>query len=149
LVYFLCASGFDCVPISALRQIFRDEKYIQTLNDYRYKPTLFGRLCRPMSKGRSRYPTWQGFVRSNLDGFVKSLFGPIFVTPAKGGIHPAEGGTAFAGGTAFPTFYEVINLDYQTYRIFGRTRRGVWRDSSFIGDCRAIQLGLWRSFELF
>jgi len=78
-----------------------------------------------MSKGRSRYPIWQGFVRSNLDGFVKSLFGPIFVIPAKAGIHPAEGGTAFAGVTAFPTFYEVINLDYQTYKIFGRTRRGV------------------------
>jgi hypothetical protein len=46
-----------------------------------------------------------------FDGFVKSLFGPILVIPAKAGIHPAEGGTAFAGVTAFPTFYEIINFD--------------------------------------
>jgi hypothetical protein len=44
-----------------------------------------------------------------IDEFVKSLVGLIFVIPAKAGIHPAEGGTAFAGVTAFPTFYEIIN----------------------------------------
>jgi hypothetical protein len=49
----------------------------------------------------------RGFI---LDGLVKSLFGPIFVIPAKAGIHPAEGGTAFAGVTASPTFYEFIIL---------------------------------------
>jgi hypothetical protein len=42
------------------------------------------------------------------DGFVKSPFGPILVIPAKAGIHPVEGGTAFAGVTALPTFYEII-----------------------------------------
>jgi hypothetical protein len=41
----------------------------------------------------------------------KNPFGLIFVIPAKAGIHPAEGGTAFAGVTAFPTFYEIINVD--------------------------------------
>jgi hypothetical protein len=46
-----------------------------------------------------------------IDGIVKSPFGPIFVIPAKAGIHPAEGGTAFAGMTAFPTFYKVIKID--------------------------------------
>jgi hypothetical protein len=45
-----------------------------------------------------------------IDGFVKSPCGPIFVIPAKAGIHPAEGGTAFAGVTAFPTFYEIIKI---------------------------------------
>jgi hypothetical protein len=29
------------------------------------------------------------------------------------GIHPAEGGTAFAGVTAFPTFYEIIIIKFQ------------------------------------
>ena len=46
-----------------------------------------------------------------FDGSVKSPFGPIFVIPAKAGIHPAEGGTAFAGVTAFPTFYEMIKFE--------------------------------------
>jgi hypothetical protein len=45
-----------------------------------------------------------------IDGFAKSPCGPIFVIPAKAGIHPAEGGTAFAGATAFPTFYEIIKI---------------------------------------
>jgi len=48
----------------------------------------------------------------NLDGFVKSPLGTIFVIPAKAGIHPAEGGTAFAGVTAFLAFCEIINLVY-------------------------------------
>jgi hypothetical protein len=43
-----------------------------------------------------------------FDGFVKSPFCSIFVIPAKAGIQPAVGGTAFAGVTAFPTFYEII-----------------------------------------
>jgi len=43
-----------------------------------------------------------------FDGFVKSPLSPVFVIPAKAGIHPAEGGTAFAGVTAFLTFYEII-----------------------------------------
>jgi len=43
-----------------------------------------------------------------FDEFAKSAFGPVSVIPAKAGIHPAEGGTAFAGVTAFPTFYEII-----------------------------------------
>ena len=42
---------------------------------------------------------------------MKSLFGAILVIPAKAGIHPAEGGTAFAGVTASPTFYEIIEID--------------------------------------
>jgi len=41
-------------------------------------------------------------------GFVKSPLGIIFVIPAKAGIHPAQGGTAFAGVTPFLTFYESI-----------------------------------------
>jgi len=45
-----------------------------------------------------------------FDRFVKSPFGPIFVILAKAGIHPAEGGTAFAGVTAFPTFCETIKV---------------------------------------
>jgi hypothetical protein len=45
-----------------------------------------------------------------FDGFVKSPLSPVFVIPAKAGIHPAEGGTAFAGVTAFLTFYEIIKL---------------------------------------
>jgi hypothetical protein len=50
------------------------------------------------------------FTHSKFDGFVKSPFGPIFVIPAKAGIHPAEGGTAFAGVTAFLIFYEIIKF---------------------------------------
>jgi len=48
----------------------------------------------------------------NVDEAVKSPFCPIFVIPSmlKTGIHPAEGGTAFAGVRAFLTFYEIINL---------------------------------------
>jgi hypothetical protein len=46
-----------------------------------------------------------------IEGFVKSPFGPIFVIPAKAGIHPAEGGTAFAGVTDFLTFYEIIKIE--------------------------------------
>jgi hypothetical protein len=47
---------------------------------------------------------------NNIDEFVESSFGLIFVIPAKAGIHPAEGGTAFAGVTAFLTFYAIINI---------------------------------------
>ena len=47
---------------------------------------------------------------SKFDGYAKSPFGIIFVIPAKAGIHPAEGGTAFAGVTAFLTFYEIIKF---------------------------------------
>jgi hypothetical protein len=45
-----------------------------------------------------------------IEGFVKSPFGPIFIIPAKAGIHPA-GGTAFAGVTDFLTFYEIIKIE--------------------------------------
>jgi hypothetical protein len=31
----------------------------------------------------------------------------------KTGIHPGEGGTAFAGVTAFLTFYEITKIDEQ------------------------------------
>jgi len=48
---------------------------------------------------------------NNIDEFLESPFGPIFVIPAKARIHPAEGGTAFAGVTAFLTFCEIINFD--------------------------------------
>jgi len=47
---------------------------------------------------------------NNIDEFLESPFGPIFVIPAKARIHPAEGGTAFAGVTAFLTFYAIINI---------------------------------------
>ena len=51
----------------------------------------------------------------NNDDLVKSPFYPIFVIPAKAGIQLIQavlsrlGGTAFAGVTAFLTFYEFIN----------------------------------------
>jgi hypothetical protein len=52
--------------------------------------------------------TFFGTIINMFDGFVKSPPGPVFVIPSKAGIHPAEGGTAFAGVTAFLTFYEII-----------------------------------------
>jgi hypothetical protein len=47
----------------------------------------------------------------------KALWVPFLSVPRSlssrklgAGIHPAEGGTAFAGVTAFPTFYEIIKI---------------------------------------
>ena len=54
-------------------------------------------------------------VWAKIDGFLESLFGPIFLIPAKAGIHPAEGGTAFAGVTGSPTFYEIIKICVQNF----------------------------------
>ena len=59
-------------------------------------------------------------THGKLDGFVKSPFLLIFVIPAKAGIHPAEGGTGFAGVTAFLTFCEFIwRRDETSYRVQG------------------------------
>jgi hypothetical protein len=53
-----------------------------------------------MTKENSKSPIF--------DDLVISLKIRFSVIPAKAGIHPAEGGTAFAGVTAFPTFYKII-----------------------------------------
>jgi len=68
-------------------------------------------------KGEGVFLTFYDFIKNkktkshtDIDGFVKSPFCPIFVIPAKAGIHPAEDGTAFAGVTALLTFYEIVNM---------------------------------------
>jgi hypothetical protein len=44
-------------------------------------------------KVKIRKPKCRFKKENNFDESVKSPFGPIFVIPAKAGIHPAEGGT--------------------------------------------------------
>ena len=79
---------------------------------------FFKKLARVWEKQPLNVLNMDISMASIIDDLVKSPYCPIFVIPAKAGIQLIQavlsrlGGTAFAGVTAFLTFYENIIIGY-------------------------------------
>ena len=63
---FLLTSIAEYVPLSVLRQNFRDKKYLQALDDYGEKPKPFDRKCQPPSTGRIHYKNPTSLLRNGV-----------------------------------------------------------------------------------